>query len=146
MKRILIVYDSSTGRTQRMAEQIAEGVRSSGNEALLRRVSAFKSYGELEGYEGYIFGSPTYFKDATDGMKKFLFLASQADLASRIGGAFGSYTHIGSGAKMIHDTMEHVFRMNMADTNPFNVKEQILDADKGDQACRDYGKTMAEKL
>jgi flavodoxin len=146
MKRIIIAYDSRTGRTQRMAERIAEGVRSTGNEALLRRVNAFKSYGDLEGYEGYIFGSPTYFKDATDAMKKFLFLASQADLVMRIGGAFGSYTHIGSGAKMIYDTMEQVFGMNMADLNPFNVKEQILDSGKGDQACHEYGKTLAEQL
>jgi len=146
MKRILIVYDSSTGRTQRMAERIAEGVRSTGNEALLLRVSEVKSCGDLEGYQGYIFGSPTYFKDTTDGMKKFLFLASQANLVRRVGGAFGSYTHIGSGARMIYDTMEHVFRMNMAETNPFNVKEQILDSGKGDQACRDYGKVLAEKI
>ena len=146
MKRILIVYDSSTGRTQRMAEQIAEGIRSSGNEALLRTVSEFKSYGDLEGYQGYLFGSPTYFKDTTAGMKKFLFLASQADLVRRVGGAFGSYTYIGSGARMIYDTIEHVFGMNMAETNPFNVKEQILDSSKGDQTCRDYGKVLAEKL
>ncbi len=33
MKKMLIVYDSRTGRTQRMAERIAEGVRSAGNEA-----------------------------------------------------------------------------------------------------------------
>jgi len=146
MKRILIVYDSRTGRTQKMAERIADGVRSTGNEALLRRVSEFKSFGDLEGYEGYILGSPTYFKDTTDAVKKFLFLASQADLVKKIGGAFGSYTHIGSGAKMIYDTMEHVFKMNMAEINPFNVKEQILDSGKGDQACRDYGKALAEKI
>ncbi len=146
MKKMLIVYDSRTGRTQKMAERIAEGVRSTGNEALLRRVSEFKSYGDLEGYEGYLFGSPTYFKDATDAMKKFLFVASQADLMRRIGGAFGSYPHIGSGARIIYDTMEHVFGMNMVEMNPFNVKEQILDSGKGDQVCQDYGKTLAEKL
>ena len=146
MKKVLIVYDSRTGRTQRMAERIAEGVRSTGGEALVRRVDEFKSYEEVEGYDAYIFGSPTYFKDTTDAMKKFLFLASQADLARRVGGAFGSYTHIGSGAKMIYETMEHVFGMNMVDTNPFNVKEQILDSGRGDETCRDYGKTLAGKL
>ncbi len=146
MKKVLIVYDSRTGRTQRMAERIAEGVRSSGSEVLVRRADEFKTYEELEGYDGYIFGSPTYFKDTTDAMKKFLFLASRADLAKRVGGAFGSYTHIGSGAKMIHETMEHVFGMNMANTNPFNVKEQILDSGRGDETCQDYGKSLAGKL
>jgi hypothetical protein len=79
-------------------------------------------------------------------MKTRLFLASQANLRGKVGGAFGSYTHIGSGAKMIYDTMEHVFRMNMAEIRPFNVKEQILDAGKGNQACLDYGKVVAEKI
>ena len=146
MKKVLIVYDSRTGRTQRMAERIAEGVRSAGSEVLVRRVNEFKTHEDVEGYDAYVFGSPTYFKDTTDAMKKFLFLASQADLARRVGGAFGSYTHIGSGAKMIYETMEHVFGMNMVDTNPFNVKEQILDSGRGDETCRDYGKILAERL
>jgi flavodoxin len=146
MKKVLIVYDSRTGRTKKMAERIADGVRSTGSEALMRPVSEIDDARELEGYEGYIFGCPTYFKDATNEMKVFLFRASQAKLAGRVGGAFGSYTHIGNGAKMIYDTMEHVFQMNMAEISPFNVKEQILDSGKGDQACLDYGKAVAGKI
>lgn len=129
-----------------MAERIADGIRSAGKQALTRRISEIKDASELEGYEGYIFGSPTYFKDTTNEMKTFLFLASQANLGGKVGGAFGSYTHLGNGPKTIHDTMEHVFRMNMAEINPFNVKEQLLDSGKGDQACLEYGKAMAEKI
>jgi NAD(P)H dehydrogenase (quinone) len=146
MKKVLIVYDSRTGRTQRMAERIADGIRSAGGEVLIRRVTEIKGARELDGYVGYVFGSPTYFKDMTHEMKTFLFMAGRANLRGKVGGAFGSYTHIGSGAKMIYDTMEHVFRMNMAEIKPFNVKEQILDAGKGDQPCRDYGKAVAEKI
>jgi flavodoxin len=146
MKRILIVYDSRTGRTRRMAERIAEGVRCSGKEVLLRRVGEFRSYEEVEGYDGYLFGSPTYFKDTTDAMKRFLFLASQADLMRRIGGSFSSHTHIGSGAKVIYDMMEQVIGMNMAGLHPFNVKEQILDSGRADRACLDYGKGLAERF
>jgi len=146
MKKVLIVYDSKTGRTRRMAERIAEGVRAAGKEARIRLASEIQDAHELEGYEGYLFGSPTYFKDTTNEMKVLLFRARGVNLAGKVGGAFGSYTHIGSGAKMIYDTMEHVFRMNMAGVNPFNVKEQILDAGKGDQACLDYGKALAGKI
>ena len=146
MKKVLIVYDSKTGRTQRMAERIAEGVRAAGKEVRVRPVSEIQDARELEGYEGYLFGSPTYFKDTTNEMKVLLFRVHGVNLAGKVGGAFGSYTHIGSGAKMIYDTMEHVFGMNMAGINPFNVKEQILDAGKGDQACLDYGKAVARKI
>jgi len=38
MKKILIAYDSKTGRTQKMAETIAQGVRQAGAEAVLRRI------------------------------------------------------------------------------------------------------------
>jgi flavodoxin len=146
MKKILIVYDSRTGRTQRMAERIADGVRAAGREARVRPVSEIQDARELEGYEGYLFGAPTYFKDTTNEMKVLLFRARGVSLSGKVGGAFGSYTHIGNGPKMIHDTMEHVFQMNMAEANPFNVKEQILDSGKGDQACMDYGKAMAERI
>ncbi len=100
----------------------------------------------MEGYDGYLFGSPTHFKNTTDAMKRFLFLASQADLARRIGGSFSSHTHIGSGAKVIYDMMEQVIGINMAGLRPFNVKEQILDSGRADRVCLDYGRSLSEKF
>ena len=146
MKRVLIVYDSRTGKTERMANMIAEGIRLQGHEVLSRKVSDVRNESELQGYDGYLFGSPTYFRRTTEEMKTFLFLAQKAKLSGKVGGAFGSYTHIGSGPRTIYDTMENVFGMQMVALNPFNVKEQILDAGKGDQPCMDYGKAIAESL
>ena len=60
MKKVLISYFSRTGKTQQMAEYIAEGIRISGHEAELRKISDIKSEKELSGYDGYIFGAPTY--------------------------------------------------------------------------------------
>ena len=79
-------------------------------------------------------------------MKTFLFLAQKAGLTGKVGGAFGSYTHIGSAPEKIHDTMMHVFKMNMKEIGPFNVKEQILDSGRGEQPCRDYGKAIGKQL
>ena len=129
-----------------MAESIADGIRDSGNDAETRKISDIRSGAELEGFDGYFFGAPTYFKDTTEEMKTFLFLAQKADLKGKVGGAFGSYTHIGNGPKMIYDTLEHVFHMNMGDTGPLNVKEQILDSGKGEQPCREFGKALGQKL
>lgn len=146
MKRVLIVYDSRTGRTEKMAKKIAEGVRSLGREVVFRRVADVRSESELEGFDAYLFGSPTYFRRTTEAMQTFLFVARKADLRGKVGGAFGSYTHIGSGPRVIYDTMEQVFGMEMADVNPFNVKEQVLDEGRGDQPCIDYGRAIAERL
>ena len=146
MKKILIAYDSKTGRTQKMAETIAQGIRDVGAEPVLRRIGDIRSEKELEGFDGYIFGCPTYFKTITQEMKQFLFMAQKADLAEKTGGSFGSYTHIGNGPKITHDTMEFVFGMKMADLGAFNVKEQILDSGNGEAPCRAYGKAFGEKV
>ncbi len=61
MKKILIAYDSKTGRTQKMAETIAQGVRQAGAEAVLRRIGEIGNEKELEGFDGYIFGCPNLF-------------------------------------------------------------------------------------
>ena len=47
MKKILIAYDSRTGKTEKMAEYIAEGVRISGDEAVLKRITAIKNEKDL---------------------------------------------------------------------------------------------------
>ena len=146
MKKILIAYDSKTGRTQKMAETIAQGVREAGAKAVVQRIEEIGSEKELEGFDGYILGCPTYFKNITEEMKQFLFMAQKADLAEKTGGSFGSYTHIGNAPKITHDTMEFVFGMKMADLGAFNVKEQILDSGKGEEPCRAFGKAFGEKI
>lgn len=146
MRKVLIGYYSRTGNTEKMAEYIAEGVRLTGNNADLKKISEIKSEKDLEGYDGYIFGCPTYHRDITAGMKTFLFLAEKANLVGKMGGAFGSYTHSGESADMIYDTMLYVFKMDMVDLGALNLKEQVVVTDDGMLACQDYGKAMGNKF
>jgi flavodoxin len=146
MKKVLIAYDSRTGNTKQMAEFIAEGVRISGYEAELEKITAIKNEKALQGYDAYIFGCPTYHRDMTDGMKTFLFLVQKAGLKGKAGGAFGSHTHSGDAPKLIFDTMEYVFKMDMIDLGPFKLKEDIVPTGEGMRACQDYGKAMAQKV
>ena len=146
LKKILIAYVSRTGNTKKMAEYIAEGVRFSGNEAVLRKVSEFKDAKGLANFDGYIFGCPTYHRDMTSGMKTFLFLAEKANLLGKMGGAFGSYTHSGESAQMVFDTMQFVFKMDMVDLGALNMKEAVVPTDEGMHACQDYGKAVGKKF
>jgi flavodoxin len=146
MKKILIAFESRTGKTKQMAEYIAEGIRMNGGEVDLKQLSSFKSEKDLQGYNAYVFGSPTYHRDMTQGMKTFLFLAQAATLTGKVGGAFGSYTHSGDAPSLIFDTMEHVFNMNMVDLGSFNLKEQLISTKDGIKACQDYGKGVCQKL
>ncbi len=146
MKKVLIAYDSRTGKTEKMAESIAEGVRIGGHEAELKKITQTKSEAELQGYDAYVFGSPTYHRDMIGTMKTFLFLAQKANLEGKVGGAFGSYTHSGDAPSIIFDTMEHVFKMDMTNLGSFNLREQLVDDPEGIRACQDYGKGICEKL
>jgi flavodoxin len=146
MKNVLIVYYSRTGNTEKMAEYIAEGIRFSANGAELKKISDIKSEKELDGYDGYAFGCPTYHRDMTANMKTFLFLAQKAELKGKVGGAFGAFTHSGDAPKYIFDTMEHVFKMDMMQLGSFLLEEQNIGSSEGMRACQDYGKALGEKL
>ena len=146
MGKVLITYYSRTGKTEKMAEYIAEGIRFSGNSAEIRKLSDIKNEQELEGYDGYAFGCPTYHRDMTANMKTFLFVVDKAKLKGKAGGAFGSYTHSGDAPKYIFDTMEHVFKMDMTPLGSFNLLENLVEGTEGMRACQDYGKSISEKL
>lgn len=146
MKKVLVAYYSRTGKTQKMAEYIAEGIRFSGNQAELKKLSEIGSEKDLKGYDGFVFGCPTYHRDMNEGMKTFLFLAERANLVGKIGGAFGSYTHSGESAPMIFDTMQHVFKMEMVDLGPLSLKEAAIETGDGMHACQDYGRAVGQKF
>ena len=165
MKKVLIAYFSLSGNTEKMAQYVAAGGRTSGQQAARKKVSAIKSAADLAGYDGYIFGCPTYYRDMTEPMKQFLFLAKKAALAGKPAGAFGSYTHDGAAAGMVFDTMQHVFQMEPFELGPLSVKDIMLEETgrgqerrtyvagevhgnpgEGMRACQDYGRTFGEKL
>jgi flavodoxin len=146
MKKVLIAYVSRTGKTEAMANYIAEGLRIRGQEVDVKKIAAIENEKGIIGYDGYVFGCPTYHKDITGGMKQFLFKAEKANLTGKIGGAFGSHTHSGESAPMIFDTMQHVFKMEMTNLGPLNLTEAVVNGSEGMKACQDYGKALGEKL
>ncbi len=146
MKKVLIAYFSLTGKTEKMAEYIAEGVRFSGQQAVIKKVSDIKSANDLDGYDGYIFGSPTYHRDMVEAMKSFLFLARKASLEGKLAGAFGSYTHSGDAPAVILDTMQYVYKMQPFELSSFKLKEDVAETREGMKACQDYGKVFGQKI
>jgi len=140
MKKVLVAYVSRTGTTEKMADFLAEGIRMSGNEAVVAKTSSLKE-NDLSGFDGYLFGCPTYHKDMTNSMKQFLFVAEKANLNGNVGGAFGSHTHSGEAAPMVFETMQYVFKMDV-----LSLTETVMGTDDGLKACQQYGKGLCEKL
>ena len=156
MKRVLIAYYSRTGYTEKMAEFIAEGIRFSGNQVTIKKVSDMKKATDIDGYDGYVFGSPTFYQTIAEPMKTFLFLAEKADLKGKLAGAFGSYSHEGNAPGMILDTMQYIFNMETFELGALKLKEHelaIFDShnpataqSETMRACQQYGKAFGEKL
>jgi flavodoxin len=157
MRKVLVAYYSSTGTTKQMAELIGEGVRIAGHEADVVNVAEIGDKNRLLGYDGYIFGCPTYHLDMPEPFKDFLSLAQTAPLEGKVGGAFDCRTHPSSGegsaAGLIFDLMESGCKMRMTNLGPFDLKPDWLEAKgetiesfEGFHACHDYGKAVGEML
>jgi len=69
--KILVVYDSETGNTGLMAEAVAQGIRDTGVEAVLKKVDD-ASIDELPQVQGVIFGSPVYYGLPTGRIKEWI--------------------------------------------------------------------------
>jgi flavodoxin len=146
MKKVLIAYFSLTGKTEKMAEYIAEGVRLGGQWAVTRKVSDINAASDLDGYDGYIFGSPTYHREMAEPMKTFLFFARRSNLEGKLAGAFGSYTHSGDAPARVFDTMLFVYKMQPCELGSFKLLENIVETTEGMRSCHDYGKTFGGEL
>lgn len=90
--RVLIVYYSATGNTEKMARAVAEGAgKVEGVETLLKTVAEV-SRADLESAEGLIIGSPVYYANMAAPVKQFIddWYAQQLNLFDKVGGAFAT--------------------------------------------------------
>jgi flavorubredoxin len=143
MAKALIVYATRTGETEKIANLIAEGIRFSGHEAEVKKVTDVKKEDDLKGFDAVILGSPTYHGDMVQGMKTLLFLAEKAELNGKVGGAFGAFGWSGEAPDRIFDTMKNIYQMNMVN-GPLRLKSSGLGG--GMKMAQDYGREVAEEM
>ena len=143
MAKTLIVYATRTGQTEKIAELIAEGIRMSGHEAELAKVTQIKKEDDLKGFDAVVFGSPTYHGEMVQGMKTLLFMAEKAELEGKVGGAFGAFGWSGEAPDRIFETMKNIFKMEMVSI-PLRLKSADLGG--GITMAQDYGREIAGKL
>ena len=152
MKRVLIAYFSAAGTTEKMAGYIAEGIRFSGQVAVIKKMGEIRDAAEIRGYDGYIFGSPTYSQDEPGAVNAFLGLAKQAGLEGKPGGAFGSYTHDVAykhdtyAPAKIFETLQQAHKIEPFELGALSLKEDLAGTREGMKACQDYGRIFGEKL
>ena len=143
MAKALIVYATRTGETEKIGNLIAEGIRFSGHEANVVKLTDINKEEDLNGYDAVVFGSPTYHGEMVKGMKTLLFLAEKAELEGKVGGAFGAFGWSGEAPDRIFETMKNIFKMNMVSI-PLRLKSANLGG--GLKMAQDYGREIADKL
>ncbi len=143
MLKVLIVYATRTGETQKIGEFIAEGLRFSAVDVSLMSANDIKKESDLAGFDAYVFGSATYHGEMMSGMKTLLFLAEKAGLENKVGGAFGAFGWSGEAPDRIFDTMKNIYQMDMV-SMPLRLKSGSLGG--GIKMAQDYGREIAQKL
>ncbi len=143
MPKLLVVYDSQTGNTEKMAEAVVEGAKTvSGVDVSLKYHVRPQ---ELEEASAAIFGSPTYHHDMTLPIKNILEDAARANvqLRGKIGATFGSYGWSGEAPKLILEVLKNKFGMRTIGTG---LTVLYAPDTSGLEQCRNLGKTVAEKI
>ncbi len=143
MAKALIVYATRTGETEQIGNLIAEGIRFSGHEAQVVKITDIKKEDDLNGCDALVLGSPTYHGEMVKAMKTLLFLAEKADLEAKVGAAFGAFGWSGEAPDRIFDTMKNIFKMDMVSI-PLRLKSANLGG--GITMAQDYGREIAAKL
>jgi flavorubredoxin len=143
LPKLLILYDSQTGNTEKMAEAVAEGARTVPNVEVT--VKYYARPEELAEASAIIFGSPTYYHDMTLPIKQMLEEAARANiqLKGKIGAAFGSYGWSGEAPGLIFEILKNRFGMEIIEprvTSIYTPNEAKL------EECRKLGRAVAQKI
>jgi flavodoxin I len=143
MKKILVLYYSRTGNTEKMANAVSEGAQNIGNVEV--ELSFHVDAESLNNYDAILVGAPTYHHDMPVDFKNLFEEASVQglNLKGKIGAAFGSYGWSGEAPKLILEILKNKFEMHLVEPillAKYSPDQNILNV------CRDLGKKVSESL
>ena len=101
MAKALIIYDSATGNTEKMARAIGQGIKQAGVAVEIKKVTD-TSLDDMVSANAIVLGSPTYFGNMSGNMKAFIDRTEKlypTGLKNRIGAAFVSAAAISDGCE-----------------------------------------------
>ncbi len=144
-KRVLIVYDTMWGSTEKMARAMLEGVSSEGVEALLFRLpytDRSDILKELLDARGLLIGSSTINNSILPTVSPFLDELEGLKPKQKIAATFGSYGWGGGAAKTIEEKLR---KAGIAVASEALTVKWVPDKDELGK-CFEFGKEFAKKL
>ncbi len=144
-RKILVVYDTMWGSTEKMARAIVEGVSSEGVETALFRLP-FSDRGDIIGElleaKGILIGSSTINSSVLPTVAPFLKEMEGLKPRNKMAAAFGSYGWGGGATKTIEESLKKAGIEIVAP--PLTVK--WVPEKKEVHKCFEFGKEFAKKL
>jgi flavodoxin I len=143
MKKILVLFYSRTGNTEKMANAVAQGAQI--NDGINVELSFHVEPQEFSSFDAIIIGAPTYHHEMSVDFKNlFEELAVQGvSLKGKIGAAFGSYGWTGEAPKLILEIMKKKFEMQVDEPT---LLANYVPNDRMLNACKEMGKRISESL
>ena len=143
MKKVLVLYYSRTGNTEKMANAVFEGAQSEGNIEV--ELNFHVDAESLNSYDAILVGAPTYHHEMPVDFKNLFEEAAVQgqNLKGKIGAAFGSYGWSGEAPKLILEIMKNKFEMQTLEPPllaKYSPDQNILNS------CRNLGKKVSESL
>ena len=143
MKKIIIIYFSRTGNTEKMAQLIHDELAKSSDVRV--DVQTQIAPEELAQYDAILIGAPTYHHRMTQTISTLLEDAAikEVKLEGKLGAAFGSFGWSGEAPRLVIEVMENIFQMKVIKP-PFLIKY----APRGDgpAKCQEFGARIIQEL
>jgi len=143
--KILVVYDTMWGSTEKMAKAIVEGISSEGVETMLFRIPVSDRgdiIKELLEAKGILVGSSTINNGVLPTVAPFLEEMQGLRPRNKIAAAFGSYGWGGGAVKTIEESLE---KAGMEIVAPALTVKWVPDKNEI-QKCFEFGKEFAKKV
>jgi len=144
-RKVLVVYDTMWGSTEKMAKAMVEGISSEGVETMLFRLP-FSDRGdiikELLEAKGILIGSSTINNGVLPTMAPFLEELQGLRPRNKVAAAFGSYGWGGGAVKTIEEKLE---KAGMEIVAPALTVKWVPDKSEI-QKCFEFGKEFAKKV
>jgi flavorubredoxin len=143
MSKVLVLYYSRTGNTEKMAKAVAEGASAVQNVQV--ELNYFVEPESLTDFDAILVGTPTYHHEMPTDIKTLFeeAAAKNISLKGKQGAAFGSYGWSGEAPKAVLEIMKNKFEMNVVEAPLLAM--YVPDQNKLDQ-CKALGKRLAESL
>ncbi len=157
MPKLLILFDSQTGNTEKIANAIAEGAKSVDKaKVIMKKIGDPFGLHELADSDAIVFGSPTHYSGTSWRMDSFLkrLQEVEVDLSGKLGAVFCSYgyarpkiaylppTSFALAVLPLYTFLKSVGMRTIAPA--LRIRDE--DVEKDLLICREWGRKIAEKL